>query len=443
MRAIVRILVLAAAAAAAVSAQPYPPMPFIAMGDSLGEGDQSFNASRHTQPNGYLKLLATRMRASFPLPLIYTSPFSIVQNVAGRGRIFPNVLSPNMAVSGADTGSVLTDVSGGAIDEEVDLVLSPRLGAQIDVAANTPSRYMVYWLGSNDALSAILAFDHMDASQLTPVPIFYQNLDTALSRLSASGKKNVVLANLVSIPQIAFTFDAQQLAAFAGGDFGLAPGSRTSLIAALLLRIGLAPQGLMQDPNWVLDSTELQTVQQRIDDFNAIIAERGAHYGYPVVDVSAAFANYIANPPIVAGVPVTNQFNGGMFSLDGVHPSNTCYALLANAFIQVFNQSYGLSITPYSQAELDTIGFSDPFLDLNGNGVVRGRPGTGLLETLAPFLGLSGDAEGPRLPARAIPAGAGARFLAEYHRLMGVSRPQGTPFQQAVRAFHSIVPRRF
>ena len=33
----------------------------------------------------------------------------------------------------------------------------------------------------------------------------------------------------------------------------------------------------------------------------------------------------------------------------------------------------------------------DPFIDFNGNGIVPGRPGTGMLETLGPILGISGD----------------------------------------------------
>lgn len=434
-----RNLLLAVLAAGTLLAQTYPPQPFIAMGDSIGEGVQSADANRFTQPNSYLKLLAERMGAPFALPLIYTSPISTVESTNLRGRINPTVMSPDLAVSGATVGSALTDQSDGTVNEEVDLVLAPRLGAQIDVATGTPSQLMVYWLGNNDALSAILAFDHLDASQLTPVDVFYQNLDTALSRLKAAGKTRVVMANLPSIPQIAFTFDAQQLAAFAGSDFGLAPGSRTSLVAAVLLRLDLAGKRLMQNPDWVLDSTELATIQQRIDDFNSIIAERAAFYGYPMVDVSAAFAQIIASPPVIAGVPVTNQFNGGLFSLDGVHPSNTGHALIANAFIDVLNQTYGMSVPPFSQPELDTVGYNDPFLDLNGNGVVRGRPGKGLLETLGPIIGISGDTEGPAFPPPARSAAAGARLLAEYNRLMGITRPQGTPFEQAVRMFKHIL----
>jgi lysophospholipase L1-like esterase len=411
---------------------------FIAMGDSIGEGVQSGDSNSATQPNSYLKLVASRLRVPFPLPLIATTPISTVESTNGRSRIVASTQSPNLAVSGADTGSALTDQADGVVNEEVDLVLAPRLGAQIDVAETTPSDLMVYWLGNNDALSAILAFDHLDASQLTPVNVFYANLDEGLRRLKAAGKTKVVVGNLINIPQIAFTFDATQLRAFAGSDFGLPAGSRTSLIAALLLRSGIAPANLLRSPDWVLDANELAAIQSRIDSFNAIIAERAAFYGYPVVDVKAAFDAYMANPPIVAGVPVTNGFNGGMFSLDGVHPSNTGHALVANLFLATINQAYGLALAPYSQSELDTIGAADPFLDLDGDGVVRGRPLKGLFETLGPFFGVSGDTEGVKATAIAGPQNAKAA-LARYHQLMGITSPQGTQMEQAVRMFKQIV----
>jgi phospholipase/lecithinase/hemolysin len=423
-------------------AQPYPPQPFIAMGDSIGEGVQSADANFATQPNSYLELIAKRMGVPFRLPLIRTSPTASIFSTNMRGRINGSVVSPNLAVSGADTGSVLTDAADGTTATETDLVLGPRLGTQTDIATATPSALMVYWLGSNDALGAILSFDHLDASQLTSVPDFYSHVDTALSRLKASGKTRVVLANLLSIPNIAFTLDNQQLKAFAGSAYGLPDGYRTTVVAALLLRMGLAGPRLLQNPDWVLDPTEIATIQQRLNAFNFIIAERAAFYGYPVVDVKGAYDRFLQNPPIIAGVMVTNNVNGGLFSLDSVHPSNTGHALLANEFIAVINQTYGFHIPPFSQTELDAIGLNDPFLDLNGNGVVRGRFGFGILETLGPSLGLSGDTE--TAAVRSVPASdAGYRFLAEYHRRRGMTSAQGTPFEQAVRAFHELLPAKF
>ncbi len=437
------LLVFSLCASFAVAQDSAGNTPFIAMGDSIGEGVQSGDANRATQPNSYLNLIARQMAVPFPLPLIHTTPISFVGGTILRGRIFDHVEGANLAVSGADTSSVINDRADNVINSETDLVLSPRTGSQLEIAEQAPSSLMVYWLGSNDVLGAILAFDHLDGTQMTSVPEFTANLDQSLMRLKAAGKA-VVLGNLVRVTEIAFTLDRQQLARFAGSDFGLPEGSRTTIVAGLLLRLGLADASLLQNPDWVLDPAEIDTIQQRVDAFNTIIASRAAFYGFPVVDVASTFAQYAADPPVIAGIPATIDYNGGIFSLDGVHPSNTGHALLTNLFIQTMNSGLGMSIPQLTQAEMDTIGLNDPFLDLDGDGLVRGRPGKGILETLGPVLGISGDMEGVA-DQPPVPAGAGRKFLDEFQRFTGADL-RGPAFDQAVRAMKVIFgfgPRRW
>ena len=102
---------------------------FVGMGDSIGEGVQSADANLFTQPFSFLNLIAVRMSAPFPIPLISTNPVASVSSVLGRSRIDPKVRTFNLAVSGAATA---TDVS--QIATETDLVLFPWLGSQMQVA---------------------------------------------------------------------------------------------------------------------------------------------------------------------------------------------------------------------------------------------------------------------------------------------------------------------
>jgi hypothetical protein len=102
---------------------------FVGMGDSIGEGVQSADANLFTQPFSFLNLIAVRMSAPFPIPLISTNPVASVSSVLGRSRIDPTVRTFNLAVSGAATA---TDVS--QIATETDLVLFPWLGSQMQVA---------------------------------------------------------------------------------------------------------------------------------------------------------------------------------------------------------------------------------------------------------------------------------------------------------------------
>ena len=63
-----------------------------------------------------------------------------------------------------------------------------------------------------------------------------------------------------------------------------------------------------------------------------------------VVDINALFKNLSANGIVVGGKKLTTGFLGGLFSLDGVHPSNTGYAILANETIHAINNQFGTKI---------------------------------------------------------------------------------------------------
>jgi hypothetical protein len=88
----------------------------------------------------------------------------------------------------------------------------------------------------------------------------------------------------------------------------------------LLIRLGLDDGSLIQDQNFVLDASEVQIIQQRIDIFNQITAEKASATGMPVVDINTLFNIIHENPPGFFNIPLTMRFLGGPFSLDGVHP---------------------------------------------------------------------------------------------------------------------------
>ena len=150
---------------------------FVGMGDSIGEGVQSGDASESTQPFNFLNLIALRLGTSFPLPLIRTGIFGTVGDTSARSRINPNVAGLDLAVSGADVSSILRDranaTSPALINSETDLVLFPRLGSQIEIAERLRPNLVACWIGNNDVLSAVTSFDQMDLSQMTSISDFY------------------------------------------------------------------------------------------------------------------------------------------------------------------------------------------------------------------------------------------------------------------------------
>jgi hypothetical protein len=234
-----------------------------------------------------------------------------------------------------------------------------------------------------------------------------------------------VFGTIPDVTQIGFVFSPSDLLRFTGTDCGLPQGSYTTGPTALLIKLGLSDCSILQNPDYVLDPTEIATIQQRLQQFNQIMASDAAGAGFGVVDIYGLFQQIELTPPVYFGVPLTVKFNGGLLSLDGVHPSDIGHALAANAFIQVANETYGMNTPLLTQDQLNQIAAADPFIDWNGNLIVRGRPLAGALETLGPFLGISGDYSDT--PPAASVAGAakvdpalGQAFMRQYQMLKGL-----------------------
>ena len=179
---------------------------------------------------------------------------------------------------------------------------------------------------------------------------------------------------------IGFLVDRNFLISRFGTDLGLPATSRTSIVTVLLIEVGILDPSVIQNPNFVLDAAELSAISQRIDIFNQIIFAVANYFGQGVADLHTRFDQFITTPPVVLGVPLTHTFLGGLFSLDGVHPSDIAHAFIANEFITAFNTTYGLNIPLIDPSFLAYLFITDPFVDLNANGRVRGRPFVGLLE---------------------------------------------------------------
>lgn len=368
------------------------------MGDSIGEGVQAADAAWQTQAFSYINMvnfLATGRQIT--LPYIQSGLLGIVGSPDGRSRLFPDSINANVAVSGATTNSLLYEranaLSQGQITNETELVLYPRLQTQMEYVESATPAMILCWIGNNDVLSAAIAFGNMNASQLTPVAEFERDYIAMIDRLgglvSNHGSK-VVLANIPDVTDIGFLVDRANAEAITGFPVALPDGHYTSILGVLLMKF-LGNANLVADPNFVLDDVEVATIQNRTQVFNGIIQREANRIGMPVVDINAKFAEFIASPPVFSGKPLTNTILGGLFSLDGVHPSNIGQALITNEFIKTMNQAFNFTVPELPPQVLNDIFLTDPSIDKDGDGKATGRLGVGLVETLAFLFGLTGD----------------------------------------------------
>ncbi len=108
---------------------------------------------------------------------------------------------------------------------------------------------------------------------------------------------------------------------------------------------GLNPTGTPMPGNLTLTTEETQAIKDAVDGFNGIIAQLAQTYKVAVFNANAMLSTL--NSTGIDG------FNGKYalvdpvntaFSLDGVHPNNAGYAIIANQFIGIINQALGVSI---------------------------------------------------------------------------------------------------
>src|SRR5207249_798046 len=195
------------------------------------------------------------------------------------------------------------------------------------------------WLGDQDARQAVI--DGTDAALVTPVEDFKRAYRAVMKRLAATGAAMVV-ANIPDVTVIPYLTSAEEVAAIVGlplpvvgpllgidrGDF-VTPDA-FPLIPGILAVPASAPL----PGSVVLDAGEVETIRSAIRRFNAIIAHEAKETGAALVDIHGLLERATQEGILMGDRRLTTDFLGGLFSLDGIHPTNTGYAIIANEFIE-------------------------------------------------------------------------------------------------------------
>jgi hypothetical protein len=268
----------------------------------------------------------------------------------------------NLAVPGANVRDTLYTRPDLNFDDLTDVVLGlPGLlqGAswsQVEWAELLKPTALIVWIGNGDALGAALA---ADPSVLTPIDDFRSDYETMLDRLAATGAA-LVLGNIPDVTVIPYLTPAVDVATLAGAPLaaigpvlGIGQGDFVTPDAFPLIQGILT--GATQGPlpgNVVLAAGEAAAVRATVRAYNDFIAEQAALRGAALADVNGLTSRIQAHGFAVGGQRLTTEFLGGMFSLDGIHPSNTGYAIIANEFIHALNTSFAAAIAPVNVEQI-------------------------------------------------------------------------------------------
>jgi lysophospholipase L1-like esterase len=381
----------------------------VVVGDSLSAGVQNFSLLDSQQPHGYASVIAKQAKVPLLLPLV---PYPGAPNVLQLTSLTPLTIQPvtgslpplprdnpcvqatNVAVPGVTVGQALSDPPSATpatpVDYWVDIVLgfpNPLASApchtsgaalsQIQQAVALKPTTVIEWLGNNDALVPALTGT---LNTLTPLSTFAENYAAVLDALKATNAR-IITANIPDVTKVPYFTSISTLASqvkmplgIVQSKLGVGPNdllraSATPIALSILSNeqpgplpqtcpVPLAELPVSSVP-CVLTATDAERIRITVDAYNLVIFSESLIHGAQFVDIHG-LVDLIARDGYVAdGKHLTAEFLGGLFSLDGIHPTNTGYAIIANSFIEGMNRSWSTNIP---LADVDAIAAADPLV---------------------------------------------------------------------------------
>jgi lysophospholipase L1-like esterase len=377
------------------------------VGDSLTAGFQSDSLIDTAQPHGWANVVAGQAGTPLSLPLIAPpgipnvlelvspGPPPIITTAPGTstGRDNPFLQATDLGVPGALLNDALVTKTSFPIDDLTDLVLGlPGLFGNVSLTqvgwaqALQPTTLFV-WIGNNDILGAAAA---ADPSLATPIGTFQTEFKQLLDQLALT-HATIVVSNIPDVTAIPFFTSADTIAQEVGlplsvigpilgideGDLVTPEG--VALIPGILANPGTGPL----PASVVLTSAKVIETKLIVDAYNVIIAFEAFEHGDTLVDIHSLSVRTAKHGIEADGKHLTNAFLGGLFSLDGVHPTNTGYAVIANEFIKTMNRELDTNVPPIS---IDQVAKNDPLVfasvKAHGQGHVDAKTATSMKATI-------------------------------------------------------------
>jgi lysophospholipase L1-like esterase len=361
------------------------------LGDSLTAGFQSGSLLDKLQVNGWAPLVAKQAGFNIVQPLIaYPGAPNVLQLVSvgpppvitsapgtttGRDNFATQVT--DLAVPGATLNDVMNTVplvSPAAGQQQLNqLVLGfPGLGygqdlSQLGFAIKAQPTTIFLWIGNNDAL---IADETGMPSSMTPVATFTTQYQALMLQLTTMTPAHLVIGNIPDVTQVPYLTPAALVLGLASQQTGLPVATLSAVLgivpgdyvnptgtAQIPLILGGTQKGPISDAG-VLSAAEVVTVQAQVTAFNQVIAAQAQAAGATLVDINALFKQVTASGLTINGYTGTAAFLGGFFALDGIHPTNTGYAVVANKFIDTMNAAFSSKIPDVA---LGPVAAADPF----------------------------------------------------------------------------------
>lgn len=283
---------------------------------------------------------------------------------------------PNLGVPGA-TARDVTDAFGRGTSQADDnkyfnmILRNPTFGdtAMIDQAVSQGPTLVTLWIGSNDVLGGALTGNPVVGENVTSPDGFEALLTQSIVRLydeveaRFGYRPHLVVGNIGSISTSPFFVPKALFDGVVGTTY---PTIENDVALVLLPALGMVPDiGPLPD-FLTLTATEVEAIESTIVEYNGIITSLAEAYDFTVADVNGMLAGFIGAPETThfqfllgadPDMPVEVAAGLTAFSLDGLHPNNRGYSMVANVFIDAINEELELmgddAIAPLTEAVWD------------------------------------------------------------------------------------------
>ena len=367
----------------------------VVIGDSLSAGFQNGSLLDTQQPNGWASLVAKQLNATLTLPLIAApgvpavtelvsiGPPPVTKTASGTstGRDDSSVQPTDLAVPGHHLHDLINAAPTALPTTSEDIITNLILGlpagntnTQLQEAIALKPTTLFVWIGANDAL---VADDVGNASTMTGIASFTADFTQLMSTLHSKSSARLIVANLPDVTAIPLLTPADTIVGEVAGETGqtaaqvaselgittgdLVTGTGLSEVKSAVAAIKSGGTVTPLDDAGVLTAAEVQQVQALEAQYNQVIAQQVAAVGGTLIDLNSFFQKLSAGMTI-NGVNATTAYLGGFFSLDGTHPTNTGYALVANAVIDGMNAALKTTI---ADVDVSAIATADPLFGPN------------------------------------------------------------------------------
>ncbi len=365
-------------------------------------------------PPGMPPVLVVETPGLIPV-LSVKSPGNLAYDVTHPQRLNPDKQPTNLAVPGFKVHDALTfkpttlNVPPGPPDQWGNLVLgypAPFLNGgpsrtMIEQAVMQKPLVAMVWLGNNDALVPALVGGGKKpdgtpvgiAGAITPPADFEKDYKAILDKLCGfkaitpdgtagfcTSLTVVITATIPDLTTIPYFTPLNEVAQLFGvstetlmsktdlktGDFvrrsalpviqKILNGDKTASLASpcdspiYALPVSKVP--------CVFSAADAAAVQTAVNAYNAAIARQSAAHHALVLDTYGFISRLHDQGYNIGSLRLTTSYLGGLFSLDGIHPSATGYAVLANFMIDKLNTLLHLDVVP--EASVEAVWKSDP-----------------------------------------------------------------------------------